>query len=66
MEEKEKSRAMWVVGSVALTAIGFVIIPPLLNKVSSKAYRKAIHSEEIDVDSMGPEIVKKKESEEEQ
>lgn len=68
MKEKDgkKRRVLWFVGSIALTAVGFIVIPPLLNKVGSKAYQNSIHTEEIDINTMGPEIVKKEETEEEE
>ena len=65
-KDGKKRRTLWIVGSIALTAVGFIVIPPLLNKVGSKVYQNSIHAEEIDIDTMGPEIVKKEETEEEE
>lgn len=50
-----------VVGFVALAAVGFVVIPPLVKKYSSRLYKASISKEEIDFDNLGPEIVKKEE-----
>ena len=65
MKEKKKNRVLWVVGSVVLAAVGFIIIPPIINKVSAKAYKHSVQSEEIDIENLEPEIVKKSEMEEE-
>lgn len=58
--QKKDSRcgkvAWFVVGS-ALTVVGFVVIPPLIKKYGSKAYKKFLDAEDIDFDNMGPEIV---------
>ena len=65
MKEKKKNRALWVVGSIALTVVGFIVIPPIIDKVSTKAYKLSVQSEEIDIENLEPEIVKKSEMEEE-
>ena len=65
MKEKKKNRALWVVGSIALTVVGFIVIPPIIGKVSTKAYKLSVQSEEIDIENLEPEIVKKSEMEEE-
>lgn len=59
-EEKKKDRCrklVWfVVGSV-LTVVGFLVIPPLIQKYGNKAYKKSLNMDDIDFDEMGPEIV---------
>ena len=65
MKEKKKTRILWVVGSIALTAVGFVIIPPIIDKVSTKAYKLSLQNEEIDIENLEPEIVRKSGMEEE-
>lgn len=65
MKDKKKNRALWVVGSIALTVVGFIVIPPIIDKVSTKAYKLSVQSEEIDIENLEPEIVKKSEMEEE-
>lgn len=64
MKEKKKNRVLWVVGSIALTAAGFIIIPPIIDKVGTKIYKLSVQNEEIDIENLGPEIVKKSEMEE--
>lgn len=43
----------------ALTVVGFIVIPPLIDKFSTKAYKVSLKKEDIDFDEMGPEIVPK-------
>ena len=45
------------VGGAALTVAGFLVIPQLLEKYSNKMYKSSLKKEEIDFDSLGPEIV---------
>ena len=59
MRKKKVSKRWWVVGSKVLTAVGCVIIPPFIQKMSSKVYKIRSRSEEIDFSNSGPEIVKK-------
>lgn len=46
---------LWV---VALTVVGFMVIPKLLKKCTNKMYKASLKKEDIDFDNMGPEIVK--------
>ena len=55
----------WVVGVLALTIIGFLVIPPIMKKCSNKIYKSSLKKDKIDFDNMGPEIVKKDKAEEE-
>ena len=59
--EKEKSNkcklALIVVGGVALTVAGFIIIPPIIKKYSKKLYKKSLKIEDIKFEDMGPEII---------
>lgn len=55
----------WVIGVLALTVIGFLVIPPLMKKYGNKIYKSSLKKDEIDFDNMGPEIVKKEDSKEE-
>lgn len=48
-----------IVGGVALTAVGFVVIPPIINHVSRKLYKASTGTSDIDFDDLGPEIVRK-------
>lgn len=56
------SKVLTVSGAVALTAVGCVVIPPLLEKSSNKAYKALVKRDEIDFDNLGPEIVRKDEN----
>ena len=68
-KEKNKrkcKRTLMIAGGIALTTVGFIVIPPLLNKYANKAYRASLKNEEIDFDNMGPKIVPSKEKEDEE
>ena len=55
----------WVLGAIAITVVGIIVIPPLLKKYGVKLYKSSAKKEEIDFDNLGPEIVKKDKTEEE-
>ncbi len=55
-----KKKTINILSTIALTAIGFIIIPPLLNKVSTVIYKEAMKKEKIDIDGLQPEIIKKR------
>ena len=55
----------WVLGAIAITVVGIIVIPPLLKKYGVKLYKSYAKKEEIDFDNLGPEIVKKDKTEEE-
>ena len=48
-----------ILGAAVLMIVGFMIIPPLIDKCSKKVYRASLKNEEIDFDDMGPEILRK-------
>lgn len=54
-----EKKILIIVGGILLTAIGFMVIPPLMKKYSNKLYKSRTKSDDIDFDNMGPEIVKK-------
>ena len=54
-----KEKLPLIVGAVALTAVAFVVIPPVINKVSRKVYRAQNNTSDIDFENMGPEVVRK-------
>lgn len=54
-----QKKMLIIVGGIILTVVGFMIIPPLMEKYSNKLYKSRINSDDIDFDSMGPEIVRK-------
>ncbi len=43
--------------ATSLTIIGFIVIPPLIDKYANKVYRASLKKKEIDYDDMGPEII---------
>lgn len=54
-----EKKMLIIVGGIILTIVGFILVPPLMKKYSNKLYRSRIDSDDIDFDSMGPEIVRK-------
>ncbi len=50
-----------IVGGVALTAVAFVVVPPIIDAVSNKLYRAQSDTSDIDFDDLGPEVVRKDE-----
>ena len=54
-----KEKLPLIIAGVALTAVAFVVIPPIINKVSQKVYRAQSDTSDIDFDNMGPEVVRK-------
>lgn len=60
---KKKSCFGWIIGSVTLCAAAVVIVPPLINKISSVAYKAS--NQKLDDDELFPEpIVEEKSMEE--
>lgn len=63
---KKKSTAekiLIILGAATLMVVGFMVIPPLIDKCSKKLYKASLKNEEIDFDDMGPEIIPKDEEE---
>lgn len=58
-------KVLLLVGGAILMAAGFIVIPPLLKKLTNKAVKIISSSKDIDFDSLGPEIVRKDASKEE-
>lgn len=56
-KKRKTTKVFMMVGGVALTLAGVIVIPPLIEKYSNKMYKKSLKNEEIDFDNMGPEIV---------
>lgn len=44
-------------GAATLMVVGFIVIPPLIDKCAKKVYKASLKNEEINFDDMGPEIV---------
>lgn len=58
MKKKSSTEKFLVFLAVAaLTVVGFVVIPPLIDKLANKVYKASLKKEEIDFDDMGPEII---------
>ena len=53
------SPVWWIIGVIILLAVGFFVIPPLMKKMGNKLYKRSSKKITIDVDKLGPEIVKK-------
>ena len=57
MNSKKKK---WLLpGFIIFSAMGFIVMPPLLKKYNNKIYKAISKKEEIDFDNLGPDIVKK-------
>ena len=54
-----KRNLAMMAGGVALTAVSFVVVPPILNRLSRKVYKASVDTSDIDFEDMGPEIVRK-------
>ena len=63
LQMKNSKIVVCVVGFVAVAIIGFLIIPPIMKKMGNKIYKSSAKKDEIDFDSLGPEIVKKDDKE---
>lgn len=60
---KKKSnleKILMFVAVTSLTVVGFIVIPPLIDKYANKVYKASLKKEEIDFDDMGPEIIPKR------
>ncbi len=57
-----KEKLPLIVAGVVLTAVAFVVIPPIINKVSRKVYRAQNDTSDIDFENMGPEVVRKEQA----
>lgn len=62
-EKKNKKKKLMFAGGIALTAAGIMIIPTLTKKYSNKLYKSLTKTDDIDIDNMGPEIIKESENE---
>ena len=58
----KKKELVWIAGSIALLAVGVYVVPKLLKKATAQVSKNS--QPEIDFDEMGPEIVKKENTEE--
>ena len=56
---KKRKTIYWVLASCTVATVGFVVVPPIVKKISAKLYKADLRKEEIDFENLGPEIVKK-------
>lgn len=61
---EDKHKVALIIGGIAITAIAFVVVPPIINTISRKLYRAQSSTKDIDFDNLGPEIVKKSDTNE--
>lgn len=54
-------KIVYFIGSVAMMGLGFKYIPSMIQKLLNKKVKHSV--DDLDIDSMGPEIVKKSEEE---
>ena len=58
MKKKSTTEKILIfLGATALMVVGFIVIPPLIDKCAKKVYKTSLKKEEIDFEDMGPEIV---------
>ena len=58
-ESQGTSPVLWIIILVVLLAIGIFVIPKLMKKFGGKLYKRSAKSITVDLDKLGPEIVKK-------
>ncbi len=59
-KDKKKTMATYIIGSIILAGISMIVIPKLIDAVSSNVYGKMPRKKPaLDDDDWGPEIVKK-------
>lgn len=58
MKKKSTTEKVLIfLGAATLMVVGFIVIPPLIDKCAKKVYKASLKNEEIDFDDMGPEII---------
>ena len=59
-KDKKKSMAKYIIGSIILAGISMIVVPKIIDAVSSEMYSKMPRKKTIsDDDDWGPEIVKR-------
>jgi len=56
-EKRSAEKILMFLAFVVLTVVGFIVIPPIIDRIASKVYKASLKKEEIDFDDMGPEII---------
>lgn len=58
MKKKSTTEKILIfLGAATFMVVGFIVIPPLIDKCAKKVYKTSLKNEEIDFDDMGPEIL---------
>lgn len=57
--DKKKTMAKYIIGSIALAGISMIVIPKIIETVSSNVYSRMTKKISISDDDWGPEIVKR-------
>ena len=58
-QKSTMKKILMFLGAAALMVVGFIVIPPFIDKCANKLYKASLKKEEIDFDDMGPEIILK-------
>lgn len=58
-DKNSKSKIAGIVSSVALTIVSVAFLPKLINYCRKRVHRITAHVDESEIESLGPEIVKK-------
>lgn len=56
---KKSKKILFCISGLFLTTLGFLLVPAILNKYSNELYKSKLKNEKIDIENMGPEIIKK-------
>lgn len=56
-KESTTKKILIFLGTATLMIVGFIVIPPFIDKCAKKVYKASLKNEEIDFDDMGPEII---------
>ena len=46
------------VGGVAIATVGAITLQPIINKYANRLYKKSLEKERIDIENLGPSIIK--------
>ena len=58
-------KILYVLCGIVLTAVGIMIIPLIMRKLTNQIYKKSCRLKKIDFDKLGPDIINKSKDEEE-
>lgn len=57
----KKKTVVCAIGAVSVATVGFIVIPPMIEKYGRKLYKSSLDTNTINFDELGPEIIKKDE-----